>query len=216
MEEDCIDCPEDCQCASDKVCDPSSRLQDPQTMCGPKMAYIFISDGLSAYHRWWASDDIRYARKLFLALGYQVEPDITVGHINDIAKYLSRPSTKAIAYFGHGEEPGGTPMIEAAEATAGGYSIKTAITAASKQDGGFLNICQYNTYAAKWVDTQDKLEKIARGQADHPNLENAFIFACYSLDNYSLRDYLLESGGAFWGYQGKLPGSAYLTKTYKP
>ncbi|MDD5590924.1 MAG: hypothetical protein PHY18_03235 [Dehalococcoidales bacterium] len=215
-EEDCIDCPEDCQCEPDKVCDPSSRLKDPQTMCGPKMAYIFISDGLSAYHRWWASDDIRYARKLFLALGYQVEPDITVGHISDIAKYLSRPSTKAIAYFGHGEEPGGIPTIEAAEATSGGYSIKTAITTASKQDGGFLSICQYNTYAAKWVDNQDKLEKMAQGQADHPNLENAFIFACYSLDSYSLRDYLLESGGAFWGYQGKLPGSAYLTKTYKP
>jgi len=214
--EDCLDCPEDCPCGPEEVCDPSSISKDPKTMCSPKIAYIFISNGLGWYHRLFVSDDIKHARKLLLTLGYQVRPNIYVDHIDDIAKYLSRPSTKAIAYFGHGEEPGGIPTIEAAEATKGNYSIKQAITIRSKEYGGFLYTCQYDTYAAKWVESKDKIEKIAQDRADHPNLENAYIWACYSLDDYSLRDYLMEGGGTYWGYRGKLPGNGSLIKTSKP
>ena len=214
--EDCLDCPEDCPCDPEEVCDPSSISKDPKTMCSPKIAYIFISNNLSSYEEWFISNKIKYARKLLRKLGYRVRPNIHVGHIDDIAKYLSRPSTKAIAYFGHGEEPGGIPTIEAAEATKGDYPIKEAITIRSKEYGGFLYTCQYETYAAKWVESKDKIEKIAQDKADHPNLENAYIFACYSLDDYSLRDYLLESGGTYWGYRGKLPGNASLIKTNKP
>ena len=215
--EDCLDCPEDCPCDPKKeVCDPSSVLSDRKTMCSPKIAYIFISNGLSSYEEWFISNKIKYARKLLQKLGYRVRPNIHVGHIEDIAQYLSRPSTKAIAYFGHGVDPGGIPTIEAAEATKGNYSIKEAITNRSKQHGGFLYTCQYDTYAAKWVENKDKIEKIAQDKADHPNLENAYIWACYSLDDYSLRDYLLESGGGYWGYRGVLPGDGALKFTDKP
>ncbi len=214
--EDCLDCPEDCQCTDKEICDPSGRYKNSETFCSPKVAYVFISKGLGWYHEWWVSDDIKWIRRYYKSLGYTVPPNIYVSHIDGIAKYLSRPSTKAIAYAGHGEDPGGTPTIEVSAATSGAYPIKSAIDATSKNPGGFLYICQFETYAAKWVDSKDKIEKIAQGQIDHPNLEYAYLFSCYSLDNNSLRNYLLKSGGTFWGYKGKLPGNGTLTKSIKP
>lgn len=215
-DEDCLDCPEDCMCGENEVCDPSGSHKNPETFCSPKMAYVFISKGLGWYHEWWASDDIRKIRKFYKSKGYTVPPNIYVDHINQIATYLSRPSTKAIAYAGHGEEPGGIPTIEAAEATTGGYSVKSAINAMSSQPGGFLYTCQFETYADKWVESKVKIETIAQGQVNHPNLDYAFMFSCYSLDDTSLRDYLLKSGGTYWGYKGKLPGNGMLTKSIKP
>ncbi len=214
--EDCLDCPEDSPCEPEEVCDPSSTYKDPETMCSPKVAYIFISKGLGWYAEWWASDDIAGIRKLYASLGYTVPPNIYVDHITDIAPYLSRPSTKAIAYAGHGEEPGGMPTIEAAAATSGGYSVKAAIAETGKGDKGFLGVCQFGPYASKWVDSKDKLEKILADRVEHPNLDYVYMFSCYSLDNMSMRDYLLRSGGTYWGYKGKLPGNGTLTKTLKP
>ena len=106
--------------------------------------------------------------------------------------------------------------MEVAEATSGNFSVKRAIEEAGRADKGFLGVCQFGPYAAKWVDSKDKLEKILADRVAHPNLEYAFMFSCYSLDNMTMRDYLLESGGTYWGYKGPLPGSATLTKTKKP
>ena len=215
--EDCLDCPQDCKCDEQKeVCDPSSDFRNSDTMCSPKVAYVFISEGLSAYHEWFASDDIAKIRKLYASWGYTVPPNIYVDHITGIAPYLSRPSTKAIAYAGHGEEPGGKPTIEAAEATTGNFSVKAAIASTGKQDKGFLGVCQFGPYAAKWVDSKDKLEKILADRVEHPNLDYVYMFACYSLDDMSMRDYLLRSGGTYWGYPGKLPGTGSLKKSVKP
>jgi len=221
--EDCLDCPADCECEPEEVCDPSSDYRNSDTMCSPKVAYVFISAGLSAYEEWWASDDIAGIRKRYSSIGYTVPPNIYVDHINDIAPYLSRPSTKAIAYAGHGEEPGGMPTIEVAAATSGDQSVKTAIAEMGKRNAdmgekekGFLGVCQFESYAAKWVDSKDKLEKILADRVEHPNLEHVYMFSCYSLDNMTMRDYLLRSGGTYWGYKGKLPGSASLVKSVKP
>ena len=215
--EDCLDCPKDCKCDGQKeVCDPSSDFRNGDTMCSPKVAYVFISEGLSAYHEWFASDDIAKIRKLYASWGYAVPPNIYVDHINQIAPYLSRPSTKAIAYAGHGEEPGGKPTIEAAEATTGNYSVKAAIADSGKTDKGFLGVCQFGPYAVKWVDFKDELEQILADRVAHPNLDYVYMFACYSLDDMSMRDYLLRSGGTYWGYPGKLPGTASLKKSVKP
>jgi hypothetical protein len=215
--EDCLDCPQDCKCDEQKeVCDPSSDFRNGDTMCSPKVAYVFISEGLSAYHEWFASDDIAKIRKLYASWGYAVPPNIYVDHINQIAPYLSRPSTKAIAYAGHGEEPGGKPTIEAAEATTGNYSVKAAIADSGKTDKGFLGVCQFGPYAVKWVDFKDELEQILADRVAHPNLDYVYMFACYSLDDMSMRDYLLRSGGTYWGYPGKLPGTASLKKSVKP
>jgi len=215
--EDCLDCPQDCKCDEQKeVCDPSSDYRNSESMCSPKVAYVFISEGLGWYHEWFASDDIAGIRKLYASWGYTVPPNIYVDHINDIAPYLSRPSTKAIAYAGHGEDPGGKPTIEAAEATTEAYSVKAAIAAEGKNDKGFLGVCQFGPYAVKWVDFKDELEKILADRVAAPNLDYVYMFSCYSLDDMSMRDYLLRSGGTYWGYPGKLPGTATLKKSVKP
>ncbi len=214
--EDCLDCPEDCKCGPKEICDPSSDFRNPDTMCSPKVAYVFISRGLGWYHEWWASDDIAGIRKLYSSMGYTVPPNIYVYHINEIAPYLSRPSTMAFAYAGHGEDPGGTPTLEVAPATSGTDSVKAAIAMTGKWDKGFLGVCQYGSYAAKWVDSKDKLEKILADRVEHPNLDYVYMFSCYSLDDMSMRDYLLRSGGTYWGYKGKLPGSATPVKSVKP
>ena len=115
------------------------------------------------------------------------------------------------------------PTIEVAAATSGDQSVKAAIAEMGKKNAdmgekekGFLGVCQFESYAAKWVDSKDKLEKILADRVEHPNLEHVYMFSCYSLDNMTMRDYLLQSGGTYWGYKGKLPGSASLVKSFKP
>lgn len=220
--EDCVDCDVDCNCnASGRVCDPSSEYRDQKTLCAPKMAYSFVSDSLSSYHLWWTADDQEMIREKYTSLGYLLAPAMEVGHINDIATYLSRPSTKAIAYFGHGEEPeaGKTtsiPTMESAQATTGGYSIKQAIAAMTNQSKGFRYTCQYETYVSKFTGAnKDKINAIANKQIEEPELDYLFMFACYSFDDTSLMDYLVKTGGTFWGYKGKLPGNAELTPVVK-
>lgn len=207
--EDCFVCAEDCACGPAESCDPSSDYKNPETMCSPKVACIFISKGLGWYHEWFASDDIRGIRKKYRKMGYKVTPNIYVNDINDVAKYLSRPSTKAIAYAGHGN---GGPRIEQVASV----NIPSMIQFSNRSAGSFLFRCRYEIYPVKWVDLQDKIKAVAHEKASHPELDYAFMFSCHSLDDYSLRDYLLKSGGTYWGYQGTLPGNATLTKSIKP
>ncbi len=209
--EDCFICPEDCACGPNEVCDPASDYKDTATMCSPKVACIFISNGLSWYEKWWASDDIKGIRKKYRKLGYKLTPNIYVNDINDVAKYLSRPSTKAIAYAGHGPDAG-KPGIE----TVGSDAIPSMIIMSNRSAGSFLYRCRYEIYADKWVDLQNRIEAAATTKANYPELDYVFMFSCYSLDNFSLRDYLLKSGGTYWGYRGKLPGNGTLLKSVKP
>jgi len=215
--EDCLDCPEDCACGPAEACDPSSDYKNLTTMCSPKVAYVFISNGLGWYHEWWSSDDISGIRKKYNKWGYRVPASIHVTHFSEIAKYLSRPSTKALAYAGHGEEPGGTPTIgvAAARPSSGTILMKDQIAAGSRLQGGFLFRCQYESYAAKWIESQDKIEEIAYNRKEHPDLDYVYNFSCYSLDDDSLMNYLVKDTGKYWGYPGKLPGSASLIKRTK-
>jgi len=219
--EDCVDCEEDCNCsATGGVCDPSSEYRDQKTLCAPKMAYVFVSKGLSSYHLWWTTDDQELIKKRYASLGYTVAPTMEVDHINDIATYLSRPSMRAIAYFGHGEDPApgvkAIPMIETAEAIKGGYSIKSALASMTNASKGYKYTCQYETYMSKFTGAnKDKINQIANERIESPILDYAFLFACYSFEDSSLMDYLVRSGGMFWGYKGKLPGNADLTPALK-
>lgn len=208
--EDCFVCAEDCACGPAESCDPSSDYKNPETMCSPKVACIFISKGLGWYHEWYASDDISGIRKKYRKMGYKVTPNIYVNDINDVAKYLSRPSTKAIAYAGHS---GGGPRIEQVASV----NIPNMIQISNRSAvDSFLYRCRYEIYPTKWVDLQDRIKAIALGKGNHPELDYVFMFSCYSLDDYSLRDYLLKSGGTYWGHRGSLPGNVTLTKSIKP
>ena len=177
-------------------------------MCSPKVAYIFISKGLGWYHEWYASDDIKEIRKKYQNEGYSVPPDIYVNDIYDVTKYLTRPSTKAIAYAGHSVD---IPTIEQVRSD----NIPSAFIYSNNKADSFVFRCRYEVYAARWLDLQDKIKGIANDKKDHPNLDYAFMFTCYSLANDSLLNYLLRDGGTYWGYPITLPGNASLLKKTK-
>jgi hypothetical protein len=40
--EDCLNCPQDCECIPPEICDPFSEYANPETGCSPDVAYIFI------------------------------------------------------------------------------------------------------------------------------------------------------------------------------
>ena len=208
VEDDCLVCSEDCACGPGEECDPSSDYREASTMCSPKVACMFISNGLNWYEKWWAADDIKGVRKKYQSLGCQVTPDIAVNDIYDVAKYLLRPSTRALAYAGHA----GGSWIENIDST----SLPNMINICNHQPGGFIYRCRYETHADRWLELQDKIRALAQAKMDFPELDYAFMFSCHSLDDYSLRDYFLKSGGTYWGHVGPLSGSATLTASQKP
>ncbi len=209
----CLDCPEDCPCGPNETCDPSSDFKNSSNMCSPKSAYVFVSKNMSAYLKTWTLPYIYGIKKFYRKSGYKVV-EINEDDIKPMATYLSRPSTKAMAWFGHGEEPGGKATIEGYDATGGGYSIKDAIGFKSKEVGGFLYRCQFEVYAAKWVDIHNKIETIAEQHQEHPDLDYLYNFSCYSLDDNSVMNYLVRDGGIYWGHRGVLHGTP-LTKIIK-
>jgi hypothetical protein len=47
-------------------------------------------------------------------------------------------------------------------------------------------------------------------------LDYAYIHTCHSLDDTSLADALVKSGGTFWGKDGVLYATGSMTKYVKP
>ena len=196
--EDCFICEEDCKCGANEICDPLSSYRNQETLCSPKVAYIFISNDpdLGAAQRLKMLPRINSIRKYYQSLGYKTST-VYVDDIYDVAVYLSRPSTKAIAYFGHAIEPSiehSPPII-----------IQNAIGLKFRKN-----------YGAKYPDLKEEIKNKATERAAHPDLDYAYMFTCHSLDNTSLRDYLLHSGGTYWGDKGKLYGLWWLQKSVKP
>ena len=196
--EDCFDCFEDCKCGANEICDPLSKYTDPKTKCSPKVAYIFISNDpdLGAAQRLKMLPRINHIRKYYQSRGYKTST-VYVDDIHDVARYLSGPSTKAIAYFGHATKP----SIE--------HSPPGDI------QNNILQKFRVN-YGAKYPDLKEEIKNKAKERAAHPDLDYAYMFTCHSLDDTSLRDYLLHSGGTYWGDKGKLYGLWGLQKSVKP
>jgi len=126
---------------------------------------------------------------------------VTAVHIKtstaeEVGDALSNPSTKAIAYFGHAD----APKIEGQDA-------------AQLRDNIFRSALE--KYRALGLEEPEAREK-ARERADKPNLDYAYMFSCHSLDNTSLADYLLRSGGTYWGEKGRLFGLWWLEKYVRP
>lgn len=195
--EDCLNCPEDCICAPG-ICDPFSEYADPETNCSPKVAYIFISSSVTPYQYYWISDDIEDIQDYYRSLDYKTIT-VKVNNANDVVDKLSNPSTKAIAYFGHAHAKIG-PTIEGADATC----IKNKI---------------YHTLYMKYRDfgiNDDDAYRRARERSAHPNLDYAYIHTCHSLSDTSLANYLLRSGGKYWGDEGYLSGVGWLDEYVKP
>lgn len=196
--ENCFICEEDCKCSANEICDPLSSYRNQETLCSPKVAYIFISmdPELGAAQRLKMLPRINSIRKYYQSLGYKTST-VYVDDISDVAVYLSRLSTKAIAYFGHATEP----------------SIEHSPPGDIQN-----NILQQfrKNYGAKYPDLKEEIKNKATERASHPDLDYAYMFTCHSLDDTSLRDYLLHSGGTYWGDNGKLYGLWWLQKSVKP
>jgi hypothetical protein len=187
--EDCINCPPDCDCIPPKICDPLSKYADPKDKCSPKVAYIFVSSGLASYEYYWDIYRINDATRLYRSLGYKIVR-IRVNDLGEIANELAKPSTKAIAYFGHGHPS--FPSLESDGPITISLSLNTAVA---------------NNYKDLGLPSAE-VSRLANAKSTNPNLDYAYIHACYSLGDRtidtSLADYLLRPGGTYWGEEGIL------------
>ncbi len=183
--ENCLKCPQDCDCIPTEICDPLSQYANVKDGCSQKVAYIFISSDLAPIQYYWDIYRINDATRLYRSMGYKIVR-IRVNSIDDITNELAKPSTKAIAYFGHGA----FPSLE----NVGPISISIRMSSDVE-----------NYYRGQGLGLSDaEVSKLALSKANNPDLDYAYIHACHSLDDTSLADYLLHPGGTYWGEEGVL------------
>jgi hypothetical protein len=202
--ENCLNCRPDCDCVPPEICDPLSQYADPKDSCSPKVAYIFVSSGLASYQYYWDIYRINDATRRYRSLGYKIVR-IRVNGLGDIAQELAKPSTKAIAYFGHGHPS--FPSLE----NDGPITISLRLNTEVK-----------NNYIKKLGLPQAEASQLANAKSINPNLDYAYIHTCYSLGDRtidtSLADYLLRPGGTYWGEEGMLYSGPWddLSEYVKP
>ena len=229
--EDCFTCPEDCPCKPEEVCDPLNKLRNKQTNCSPKMAVIFTTNADPAYtwrHQYFAGNELKFIREKFKKKKYHIEEVklsgkstylpkkkeyLWVPDANQIAKYLARPSTEAIAFFGHGGS-----LVDEAKGT-NKPSLGGDNTANHLQTN-VLNATSFNYQQLYKINAQEARKMAIQEGLLDPNwdcgLDYAYIHACHSLDDNSMRDFLVRNGGTYWGDVGILFGINPLEKRLKP
>ena len=234
--ENCFNCPEDSQCKAEEICDPLNELSDPKTGCSPKMAIIFTTNDDPAYtwsHQLFAGDELTFIKKKFEEKKYHVKEVKLKGKVvylpkkkenlwvpdrSQIAKYLARPSTKAIAFFGHGGE-------ETVESSISKYlsryqpSLGGDNTAYELQKSVYL--ATRENYKKLYNITYQEADKMANrkiwASGWNCGLDYAYIHACHSLDDNKMLDFLIrDDGGTYWGDVGALWGIRPLVKKTKP
>jgi hypothetical protein len=191
----CLVNPDQCTCGAGNTCDPIGGYGDAETFCSGEVAYVLISSELTPYERQWIHSKISAIRTRYMDLGYTTVT-VMVDSAEAATSYLAPPSTKAIAYFGHATEP----SIE--DAPAG--TLRNYVFTRLREE-----------YAALGVPGDAALQlSNARGQ--NLGLRYAYIHTCHSADNMSLRDYLVASGGIYWGETGLLFAPQSLTQYPRP
>jgi hypothetical protein len=228
--ENCFNCPEDSPCKTGEICDPLNKKSDKQTGCGPKTAIIFTTNKDPAYtwrHQLFARDEQTYIRDKFQKEGYDVIPVSLKGKMvylpkrgekvwvpdkEQMARYLAMPSTKAIAFFGHGgslqDETNGVwkPSL-------GGDNTAIHLHLS------VLNQTALNYQKLYKMDYMKARSK-AEGELTDPKwncgLNMAYIHACHSLDDNSLMEFLVRKGDTYWGDEGILFGINDLVEKKRP
>jgi hypothetical protein len=219
--ESCKSCG-DCACKGKDVCDQFSDFADKANGCSPPVAYIMVSPDLTSYEGWWLGFKIRSIRNFYVAAGYKIvyiDQSGAVGYspksrvqkgdikydkdqkvldagINRFLLGMSNPSTKAVAYFGHG----GMPSIE--------------YTAAQNLPNEVKKLRYKKDLASGMSKEEAKTE--SDDASSLGRLDYAYIHTCHSLDDTSLADALVKSGGTFWGKDGVLYATGSMTKYVKP
>ncbi len=190
----CYANPDLCPCYDGKICDIWSPSRDTFG-CSPKVAVFAVSPGVSNYERWWISGKMKRIQEFYRAQGYEIQV-VQIKTGDEIPEALGNPATRALAYFGHAR----TPTIESSNAASLGSAIH----------GNLLR-----RYRAQGMNQQEA-NQAATQRSTRPNLDYAYIHTCHSLDDNSLRDYLVKPGGTYWGKEGLLWAFQDPVKSVKP
>lgn len=128
-------------------------------------------------------------------------------HINEFTTHLVRPSTKAIAYFGHGGFRKNERLFWWGdyESSLDHHRMTPIINSAALKREDYL--MKYNCLSKEEARIQAYEELIKKGGV---GLDYAYIFACHSSDDNILRDFLISSTGRYWGEPGILTGTMPL------
>ena len=206
-------------CPSGTIYDPSSEKADKKTGCSPKVAVVFTTDA-DPSHRYVEKKAMFYGiaalKERYRKEGYKIIdvplPGKKVGvewhsDMGTMIKYLTRPSTKAMAFFGHGGRM--TKKVDWE------FDIYTP-TLGGHQAGLFymdiLNKLKPLYMEQYCLSKKDAFFK-ADAKANNIGLEDAYMFACHSLDDNSMRNFLVSpKTGVYWGDKGIYFGMLKLDK----
>ena len=150
---------------------------------------------MSDYERWWITPKINSIHQYFRDQGYMVRT-VYVDGLSDVSLRVGSPATGALAYFGHGTEP----SLENSNSS----GVKNAI---------YLDLRR--AYMDKGVDA-DRARVLADQRCNNLNLDYVYMHTCHSLDNTTMRDYLVKPGGTYWGKEGVLWAPQGLTESVRP
>jgi hypothetical protein len=171
-----------CPCYDGKICDAWSPGRDTFG-CSPKVAVFAVSPDVSNYERWWISGKMKRIQEFYQAQGYKIQV-VQIKSSEDLPAALSNPSTRALAYFGHATKP----TLEDMDASSVESSVHSTLLRRYRQQGMKRN----------------EANKAAGSRSAGLNLDYAYIHTCHSLDDTSMRDYLVKPGGTYWGKEGLL------------
>ncbi|RLA72977.1 MAG: hypothetical protein DRG24_01520 [Epsilonproteobacteria bacterium] len=200
-------------CPEGKIFDPESRFANKKTGCSPKVAVIFTTFNdphIGRAEAWSTVDGISRMRKRYEKEGYKViwvdlEGKTSTSNgklfwtvdIKTIVKYLVNPSTKAIAYFGHGGQVSKKGLIwDKYESSLDGHRV-AAFTMP-------VYVEMYTRLGKNSCLSEKERKKKSATKADNIGLEDAYIFTCHSLDDNNLRDFLISDTGTYWGDENTL------------
>ena len=173
-----------------------------------KKAVIFISDdpkfGVSEYERWWIALKLKQIYDFYTSKGYRVYYK-KVSDVKDITdELIKNPSTKAMAYFGHGMEPGPGETK---------YSVPPTIEgqpASNLTLSGFNSAINYYMHQGMNV-TEANQKAQERLSGDSFNLDYAYLNICYSMNDDSLANSFIKPQGLAWGGKGQVSALQSLT-----
>jgi hypothetical protein len=204
-------------CKGNKIYDPSSAFADPNTGCSPKIAVIFTTNSdphLDWRHKLLMSARYPHISDFFKSKGYKIisvnvpgtidKNGAWTANVDEIVSYLIKPSTKAIAYFGHGGvRTKDRPFWwDDYASSLDGTSAASFLLPTYNQAKEF--------YQKKYCLSDKNASDKALAKASNIGLDYAYIFACHSLDDNKLRNFLISDTGTFWGEPGVLTGVAPL------
>ena len=143
-------------------------------------------------------------KKKMEAMGYTVKVVDNVVS-DEIEKVICDPQTKAIAFFGHGDE-----NVGATFGTLNGDDIVPDDIQGWARERLATKIGEPKSW--KGLDKAEQQRRKALWDNAHFDMKYVYMHSCYGLKNNKMADVLMADDGEFRGYTGK----SYLTDTSTP